>query len=492
MTLVVCSLIESNIQEASSSSRTAFSEGADLVELRLDHISGLSLPTIREARREILGPMITTLRSKRQGGKSGTSGAEREAILTEMLESDFEYVDVELDTDRSFLKRMKVQESGPEIIVSSHLSVPVSREIIEKKLLEAWVLGDIAKVSMPCENAVQALMLAHAGLKFSRQKKRFVLIGMGPQGQLTRVFADRIGSELAYACISGKEAAPGQLNVTAQAALLNKRRTVFGLIGHPVSHSVSKPMQEEALKNLGLTGAYLPLDFPAKEFDGNAVRSLKALGFKGLNVTIPHKGMAFKLCDRRGDSAAATRAVNTISFDGRRIVGENTDVNGFSRLLDGKMCITKYTDSLLIGAGGAARAVAYVLSERKVKLSVTDIEKSRADDLAKKFGAKSLSLRRLWKSTRSFDLVVNCTPVGMKGVPGNPLKASFVKPGSVFIDVIYNPPVTKAMQTAEKRGAKVYGGLEMLVQQGAESFRLWTGSEPSVDAMREAARRALQ
>lgn len=358
MTLVVCSLIESNIQEASSSSRTAFSEGADLVELRLDHISGLSLPTIREARREILGPMITTLRSKRQGGKSGTSGAEREAILTEMLESDFEYVDVELDTDRSFLKRMKVQESGPEIIVSSHLSVPVSREIIEKKLLEAWVLGDIAKVSMPCENAVQALMLAHAGLKFSRQKKRFVLIGMGPQGQLTRVFADRIGSELAYACISGKEAAPGQLNVTAQAALLNKRRTVFGLIGHPVSHSVSKPMQEEALKNLGLTGAYLPLDFPAKEFDGNAVRSLKALGFKGLNVTIPHKGMAFKLCDRRGDSAAATRAVNTISFDGRRIVGENTDVNGFSRLLDGKMCITKYTDSLLIGAGGAARAVA--------------------------------------------------------------------------------------------------------------------------------------
>lgn len=127
-----------------------------------------------------------------------------------------------------------------------------------------------------------------------------------------------------------------------------------------------------------------------------------------------------------------------------------------------------------------------------MKLSVTDIEKSRADDLAKKFGAKSLSLRRLWKSTRSFDLVVNCTPVGMKGVPGNPLKASFVKPGSVFIDVIYNPPVTKAMQTAEKRGAKVYGGLEMLVQQGAESFRLWTGSEPSVDAMREAARRALQ
>lgn len=492
MTLVVASLVEGSIPGASGSSKAAFREGADLVELRLDRLAGFDLPVIREARKEILGPMIATLRSRKQGGKSGLTGLEREAMLAEMLESDFEYVDLELDTDRSFMKRNPLPESGPEIIVSSHFAAPASRETVEKKLEEASLLGDIAKVAMPCENATQALMLAHIGLSFSRLNKRFILIGMGTQGQLTRVFADRIGSEMAFACLSGREAAPGQLDIQTQAALLTKRRTVFGLIGHPVSHSVSKPMQEAALKNLSLTGAYLPLDFPAREFDGNAVRALKTLGFEGLNVTLPHKGIAFKLCDRRGDSANATKAVNTISFRGREVIGENTDVNGFSRLLDGKMTITKYTDTLLIGAGGAARAVAYVLSERKAKLSVTDIEKSRADELAKKFGARSLSLKRLWKSSRSFDLVVNCTPVGMKGVPGTPLKASFVKPGSMFIDVIYNPPVTRAMQTAEKRRAKAYGGLEMLVQQGAESFRLWTGLEPNVDAMREAAGRALQ
>jgi shikimate dehydrogenase len=411
--------------------------------------------------------------------------------MIELLESDFEYVDLELETDRSLLKKNQGAQSETQTIVSSHLPGPAPRDLVEKKLVEAMTLGDIAKVAMPCETAPQALDLAHLGLKYSRLKKRFVIIGMGLQGQLTRVFADRIGSELVYACLPGKEAAPGQLEVAVQISMLEGPREVFGLIGHPVSHSVSKPMHEAALKHLGLRGMYLPLDFPPRTFDGNSLRALKNLGFKGLNVTIPHKALAFKLCDRKGESATDTRAVNTISFVGRAVVGENTDVIGFSRLLDEKTTITRNTEALVIGAGGAARTVAYVLSERKARLTIIDIEKGRADELAKSFGARSVSVKRQWKSDRSFDLVVNCTPVGMKGTAGTPLKAGFVEPGSVFIDIIYNPPVTKAMDLAARRGAKAYGGLEMLVQQGAESFRIWTGLEPNVDAMREAAGGAL-
>lgn len=470
----------------------AFSAGADLVELRLDHLEGFNVKMIREARKEILGPTIATLRSIGQGGRSGLAGPRREEALTELLESDFEYADLELETDKALLKKNMDVESETQTIVSCHFAKPMSRETVERKLVEAMTLGDIAKIAMPCESAPQVLDLAMVGLKFSRLKKRFIILGMGLQGQLTRVFADRIGSELVYACLPGKEAAAGQLDLATQISVLQGRRNVFGLIGHPVSHSVSKPMQEAALEHRGLIGAYLPLDFPAREFDGNSLRALKNLGFKGLNVTIPHKSSAFKLCDRNSESATATRAVNTISFVGRTVVGENTDVIGFSRLLDGKTTITKNTDALLIGAGGAGRAVAYVLSERKARLTITDIEKGRADGLAKSFGGKSVSVKRLWKSDRSFDLVVNCTPVGMKGMAGTPLKAGFVRPGSVFIDIIYNPPVTRAMELAVRKGAKAYGGLEMLVQQGAESFRIWTGLEPGIDAMRVAAGRALQ
>lgn len=160
-------------------------------------------------------------------------------------------------------------------------------------------------------------------------------------------------------------------------------------------------------------------------------------------------------------------------------------------MIDGKTHITRDTKALVIGAGGAARSIMYVLSQRGAKTTVVDIEKKRARKLATTFSATTAPLRRVLNHGGPFDLIVNCSPVGMKGVPGNPVKAVVFSAGSVFFDIIFNPPVTEAMRTAEASGARAYGGLEMLVQQGAESFRLWTGLEPNVDVMREAARRAL-
>ncbi len=491
MTSVVASLIETSIEDAAESARVAFAQGADLVEARLDHITGMDKTAVREARRAILGPTIATLRSKDQGGRSALEPTRRKEILEEILQSDFEYVDLELDTDRTMLKRLEPSEDGPDVIVSHHFDSPAPKSSVEKKLLEALSLGSIAKVAMPCESAPDALMLASIGTKFSRMKKKFSIIGMGDQGQLTRVFANEIGSKLAYACLEGREAAPGQLDLKSQIALQSATKKVFGLIGHPVSHSVSKPMQEEALKNRGIPGVYLALDFPPGKFDGNHIRTMKSLGFAGLNVTIPHKSAAFRICDKKKEAALATGAVNTILFDRGAVVGENTDVIGFSRLLDGKININKFTTALVIGAGGAAKAAAFVLTERGARLTISDIENEKAVELSKRFNGRPITVKRLWKSKQAFNLVVNCSPVGMKGVGGIPIKGTFLSKGSVYIDVVYNPPVTRAMELAQERGASAHGGLEMLVQQGAESFRLWTGLEPNVEAMREAARRAL-
>lgn len=491
MTQIVASLVEGSIAGVSDSSKIAFREGADIVECRLDHLMGLSPELVFEARRAAHGPAIATLRSRKEGGRSALTGARREAILTAALEADFEYVDFEFANDRAFLKKVARSDWDSEIITSVHLSRPTGRATIERRVHDAARMGDIAKVAMPCEHAHDALMLARLGTSLSKKRLRYVLIGMGIQGQLTRVFSDRIGSCMAYACLAGKEAAPGQLDVATQHSLLNGERTILGLVGHPVSHSVSKPMQEAAMKELGLVGSYLPMDFKPGTFSKGALSLLRDLGFKGVNVTVPHKERAFDLCDRKGEPARATGAVNTIRFQGKSFVGENTDVRGFSGLIDGKIVVTRDTEALLVGAGGAARAVVYVLSQLQAKITIVDIEKKRADELARTFGAKSESLKRLWKSGRTFDLVVNCTPVGMKGVPGNPITAALFEPGSVFVDIIFNPPVTAAMKTAERAGAKVLGGLEMLVQQGAESLRIWTGLEPRVETMREAARRAL-
>lgn len=491
MTQIVASLVERSIAGVSDSSKQAFKEGADLVECRLDHLAGLSRKTIADARLAILGPTIATLRSRSEGGRSGLSGKRREQMLRAMLESDFEYIDLELHSDRKLLKEIKQEGWDSETVVSTHFTKPVSREVILRHLTEAHAAGDIAKVAMHCEHASDALMLANIGLGLSKRRMRYVIIGMGEQGQLTRVFADTVGSELVYSCLPGQEAAPGQLEVAFQSQLLHRPRTVFGLIGHPVSHSVSRPMQEAAMRDLGISGTYLPLDFKPGTLSRRSLSIIKALGFKGLNVTIPHKGTAFDLCDGKGEYAKETRAVNTIRLAGSSFVGENTDVNGFSRLIDGKTYITRDTKALVIGAGGAARSIMYVLSQRGAKTTVIDIEKKRARKLAGTFGAKSASVKKVLNHEGPFDLIVNCSPVGMKGVPGNPVKPRLFSAGSVFFDIIFNPTTTEAMWTAEAMGAKAYGGLEMLVHQGAESFRLWTGLEPNVDIMREAARRAL-
>ncbi|MCU0852106.1 MAG: shikimate dehydrogenase [Thermoplasmata archaeon] len=492
MTLTVTSLMETDIASAGRSAKLAFSQGADVVEVRLDHIRDVVPETVAKLRREILGPAIATLRSKREGGESLHGPEERAQILMAALGASFEYVDFELENDRKLLKKLSKEDWESEAIVSTHILEPVSRAKVEKAIKETSALGDIAKVAMQCDSATDALMLCEIGLGLAGRKKRYVLLGMGGQGQVTRAVADTMGSYMAFSCLEGKEAAPGQLDTIAQCNLLSGPRFVFGLIGHPVSHSVSKPMQEAALAALGVAGIYLPLDFEPGTLDRKALRTMQKAGFSGVNVTIPYKGKAFELCDEKLQNAEATNAVNTITFKKVRFVGENTDVKGFSSSIDGKIYILRDSKALLIGAGGVARAIAYVLGERGAKITITDIDMRAANKLARSCHGRPVTLKKLLESGETFDIVVNCSPVGMKGHPGNPIKSSLLGYRSTYFDVIYNPPVTEAMALARESGSRVIGGLEMLVQQGAESFRLWTGIEPNVYAMREAARRALE
>jgi len=252
-------------------------------------------------------------------------------------------------------------------------------------------------------------------------------------------------------------------------------------------------MQEAAIDRAGLVGSYIPFDFPPEELDRRALNTLREFGFVGLNVTIPHKGWAFDICSRKGPAATATGAANTLTLGQKSVVGENTDVTGFARLIDGKIIILRNLKCLVVGAGGAARAVVYVLKERGARVTITDIEMKRARKLAREFKCKAVPPGSFYRTKQDFSLIVNCTPVGMKGVSDkSPVKDYLFGPGTVFIDIIFNPPETTAMKMAKQRGASAHGGLEMLVQQGAESFRLWTGKEPDVEAMREAARRALE
>jgi shikimate dehydrogenase/3-dehydroquinate dehydratase type I len=493
MTRIVASLVEGSLKGVSRSSRRAFSQGADVVEVRLDHLrlSSLDDDTVSKVRECVRGPAIATLRSSCEGGESALTGRARERTITSVLKAGFEYVDLELRQDSRLLGKAKGSR-GPETIVSVHFHEPTSRGQVMKALSRACDAGSIGKVAMHCEHAGHALMLADVGIGFSEGGRRFAVMGMGEQGTLTRVCAGRIGSALVYSCLKGRSAAPGQLDVHTQSALGIEDKVVLGLLGHPVAHSVSKPMQEAALRRAGIEGAYLNLDLPPKELTRASLESLSRLGFSGLNVTIPHKLRARELCDSVDSEAASVGAVNTIVFRNGRVLGKNTDVIGFIKAVEQKTRIGPETRTLVVGAGGAARAAVFALAREGAHVTVAARNPKRTSELAEEFGAEHIALRDLARSDASYDLIVNSTPLGTSGTGAAPVPLRLFGPRVLFFDMVYNPPVTSTMKAAASRKATAVGGLDMLVGQGAESFSAWTGRTPDTAAMKAAARRALR
>lgn len=275
---------------------------------------------------------------------------------------------------------------------------------------------------------------------------------------------------------------------------------VFALIGHPVVHSCSPVMHNRALKNLGLSACYLSFDIGPGELPA-AVAAFRTLGFQGFNVTIPYKQKIIPLLDQVDETAGEIGAVNTVVNRGGRLVGYNTDAPGFLnslRLDAGFDCRGK--SALLLGAGGAARAVAYALLSGGLSLLLISDRNSQlsavlASDLNRRFASatQALPLEEVPVALGAADLLVNATPVGMfPHCEETPLAdPGWLRPGLVVYDLIYNPEQTRLMREAEEAGCQSCGGLGMLVRQGALALEMWTGAEAPVAVMRKAAQDAL-
>lgn len=260
-----------------------------------------------------------------------------------------------------------------------------------------------------------------------------------------------------------------------------------GVIGDPVRHSLSPVLHNAAFGALDLDWVYLAFAVPAGSAAA-AVEGMRALGIDGLNVTMPHKADVAAAVDRLSPVADRLGAVNTVVRRGGVLVGESTDGPGFVDALRsdegfdpaGKRC-------LVIGAGGAARAVVLALAEAgAAEVIVTGRTPERvaaAAELGGRVGAI--------EEAADADLVVNATPVGMGGDPGLPLDPALIGAGQVVADLVYHPLATPLLGEARARGAVAVNGLGMLIHQAAHAFRLWTGEEPPLGVMSAAAMRAL-
>ena len=280
---------------------------------------------------------------------------------------------------------------------------------------------------------------------------------------------------------------------------LNHRIKIYLLIGDPVEQSLSPPIHNAAFKALGLNSVYIALRVP-KPMLARVMTGVRAMDIAGLNITVPHKITIIDMIDKIEESAKLVGAMNTIKNVKGKLVGFNTDGEGALQALEQKTGKLTGKKVVLLGAGGAARAIAFSLAKVGAEISIANRTVSRARVLAsaieKRFGVsvKSLGLSRseLTKVIKQADVLINATTIGMHPNVGQTLvTADMMHRGLVVNDIVYKPLETRLLREAKRAGAKTVDGLGMLVHQGALSFEIWTGKQAPIKVMEAATRREL-
>lgn len=447
-----------------------------MVELRLDTVRDPDVAGALAGRRQ---PAIVTCRARWEGGHFDGSEEERRRLLTEALDQGAEYVDVEW---RAGFDDLIARFQGRRILLSFHEFTKMPADLADRARAMRATGAEVVKIAATANRLSDCLSLLDVA-----PGGKAVLIAMGDAGLSTRVLAGRFGSAWTYA---GAMKDVGQVSV---ASLIDEFRfytvqestALYGLVGSPVGHSVSPAMHNAAFAAARRDAVYLPL--PATDPE-DFMTFADTLGISGASVTIPYKVALMPLVRTVDDTARRIGALNTLRRDGDGWSATNTDAAGFLRPLDERKVDVGGMRASILGAGGAARAVGVALASRGARLTVHARDRGRAGRVAAGVGA----LVGAWPPRAgSWDLLVNCTPVGMHPrVDVTPLDASLLS-GNLVYDLVYNPLETRLLREAAAAGCKTIGGLDMLVAQAVEQFAWWTGEAPDAPAMRAAALKRL-
>ena len=281
---------------------------------------------------------------------------------------------------------------------------------------------------------------------------------------------------------------------------ISGKTRICGVIGDPIEHTLSPIMHNAAFNALKLDYSFIAFKVKPAELE-NAANGMRALNIRGLNVTMPHKSAILKFLDRVDLSAQIINSVNTVLNKESKLFGFNTDGVGALKALRENGVELKGRKVLLLGAGGAARAIAYSMAKETDELAVLNRTLKPAQDLAKlleklankKIFAGSLSPKEIQQNLQDSDILINATSIGMKPKAEESVVApKLLRPNLAVMDIVYNPIETKLVKEAQAVGAKVVSGVEMLIYQGAASFEIWTGKPAPVEVMRQAALKHLQ
>jgi len=342
------------------------------------------------------------------------------------------------------------------------------------------------------------------GIKLETEIVKLIPIAMGEAGKWTRILGLAYGAPLTYASLEeGNETAPGQISAkdlieVYRVKELDKQTEIYGIIGNPVSHSLSPYMHNAAFKHCELNAVYIPFEVSnLDEFVKRMVRPETReidWNLKGFSVTIPHKEAIIKHLDFVDEAAKEIGAVNTVKIVDGKLLGFNTDSTGFIEPLLEKYPDLKEAKVGIIGNGGAARACIYALKKEGAKPKIFARDTEKAKDLSKEFEVECLEFKQGKTDFSDIDILINTTPLGMKGELKNqsPASAEQLKNLHLAYDLVYNPIKTRFLREAENVGIPTIGGIEMLIAQGVKQFEIWTELKPPIKFMSQAAIQRLK
>ena len=488
---MICISITARSAEAAVSEMISASNYADIVELRIDYIPELrnAETCIEESLKRKTKPVIITNRPEREGGKFSGSEQERLHLLQKAIELEADYVDIEYDSIQQITRR-----NGSKIIISHHNFKETPHNISKIYDGICQQKPDIVKIVTYANDITDNIRIFEL---LESAKVPTISFCMGELGYISRILTSKFGGFLTFASLEkGKESAPGQLTEDELSNIyhfkeINGETTLYGIIGNPVSHSMSPAIHNAAFTEKGINNIYVPLKIT--DID-TFMRECRKIDFQGFSVTIPHKESVLPLLDDLDPNARRIGAINTIVNRNGKLTGYNTDCMAAVMGLEYSMKEANETLNnkkvSIIGAGGAARAIAFGLKEKGCDITIFNRTTERAEKLSHDVKCKFESFEEIHQIDS--DILVNTTSIGMfPNVDQTPVPKNILKEGMIVFDAVYNPIETRLLQDAKENGCHTVNGLSMFINQAAEQFRLWTDIDAPIELMTKVVKEML-